>query len=128
MDKIEVGTDNDDNQKIQKTRFHVAIVNRMRLAKCRKCFSYLKDHRLYCVYKWLTLPRSRLFSRSKSVESDIPPCTTKTRLFTIVPNGSHRYISSISFNNRSALCCFHNGIQTKWRKQTNKIYFANSHI
>lgn len=32
MDKIEVGTDNEDNKKKQKTRFHVAMVNRMRLA------------------------------------------------------------------------------------------------
>lgn len=54
---------------------------------------------------WLTLPRSRLFRRSMSVVSEMPPWTTNTRLLTIVPNGSHRYISSISFSSRSELCC-----------------------
>uniref|UniRef100_A0A182TLJ3 Uncharacterized protein n=1 Tax=Anopheles melas TaxID=34690 RepID=A0A182TLJ3_9DIPT len=44
--------------------------------------------------------------RSRSVESEMPPCTTSTRLFTIVPNGSHRYTSSMSFSSLSALCLY----------------------
>lgn len=47
-----------------------------------------------------------LLIKSKSVESEMPPWTTNTLLFTIVPNGNHRYTSSINLRRRSALCYF----------------------
>lgn len=55
----------------------------------------------------LTFPRSRLLIKSKSVVSDIPPCTTSTRLLITVPRGNQRQTFSINFSSRSALCYIH---------------------
>lgn len=44
--------------------------------------------------------------QSRSVISEIPPCTTSTFLSMMVPSGSHRYTESISLSSFSELCLY----------------------